>query len=329
MQPTIICTAPQPGMLCVNGRFAGEIAPERPVCAPVPPFGAVYLEYRPLCGGAPPLARKCVFSAGMPLPESVADAQGLFCVVWPGGAVEIEMAPAPTPETCPPLEGRPCQIARGDGTLLLLGGAALPLPEGALPPRLERRAETPLLAGKTEDGGQYVASLSPDLARETGLLAADRIDFTGDDMLNAVVALRDLVGHGRLEQWIIDGGALRRVTSESVWPDGAPHWPDTAEGTAIAAVEAALAGLPAEAEGYLAPALAAEAPLRAIAEACDLCVPMKYGIPGGRPCVGLLRIENDHLARVRPLYYRAAPSGGRQGPWRIEAFSMEGLLNYH
>lgn len=91
----------------------------------------------------------------------------------------------------------------------------------------------------------------------------------------------------------------------------------------IAAVEAALAGLPAEAEGYLSPALAVEQPLSAIKETCDLCVAMKYGVPDARPCVGLLRAENAHLATVRPLYYRAEPAGGRQGPWQITAVSLE------
>ena len=48
MQPTIICTAPTEGMICLNGRFAGEVSKERPLFAPVSPFGALYIEYRPL-----------------------------------------------------------------------------------------------------------------------------------------------------------------------------------------------------------------------------------------------------------------------------------------
>ena len=79
----------------------------------------------------------------------------------------------------------------------------------------------------------------------------------------------------------------------------------------------------AEADGYLSPELADRAPLADIADGCDLCVPMKYALPGGRPCVGLLRAEGDHMARVRPLYYRAAKVGGCQGPWRIEWLSLE------
>ena len=50
---------------------------------------------------------------------------------------------------------------------------------------------------------------------------------------------------------------------------------------------------------------------------------MKYGVPDARPCVGLLKAENAHLATVRPLYYRAEPVGGRQGPWQITDISLE------
>ena len=42
-----------------------------------------------------------------------------------------------------------------------------------------------------------------------------------------------------------------------------------------------------------------------------------------RPCVGLLKAENAHLATVRPLFYRAEPVAGSQGPWQIGAVSLE------
>ena len=154
-------------------------------------------------------------------------------------------------------------------------------------------------------------------------LSAEVVEPADGGLISAVVSQGDSVGHARLEQWIVDGGELRRVSSESAWIAGAPRWPTTAEGAMIAAVEAALAGLSAESEGYLSPALAAAAPLSAIEAGCDLCVPMKYGVPETRVCVGLLRAENAHLATVRPLYYRAEPSGGRQGPWQITVLSLK------
>ena len=323
MQPTIICTAPAPGMIYLNGRFAGEASRQRPLYAPVSPCGAAYLEYRPLTSAGRALARRCVFSGGAPMPDSLADAAGLSCVAWPGGVLEVEFAAAEAASEAFLLEGRPCELRRGVETALALDGLRVPLPEGATPPRLMRQNGAALLLGEVAGGGQYLAALSPDLSALWGTLAADAIEPADGGLISAVVSLGDSVGHARLEQWLADGGALRRVSAESAWSAGAPRWPTTAEGAMIAAVEAALAGLPAECEGYLSPALAAERPLAAIADACDLCVPMKYGAPDARPCVGLLRAENAHLAAVRPLYYRAEPSGGRQGPWQITAIHLE------
>ena len=67
MQPTIIFTAPVPGMIYLNGHFAGEASGDHPLFAPVSPFGAVYIEYRPLARGYPATATKCVFSGGRKL----------------------------------------------------------------------------------------------------------------------------------------------------------------------------------------------------------------------------------------------------------------------
>ena len=322
MQPTIIFTARTPGMIYINGRFAGEASRQRPLFAPVSPSGAVYLEYRPLAGPDGALARRVVFSGGAPMAESLADAEGLSCVAWPGGALEVELALRPRGLEYLEIEGVRCAIERGEVTRLSVGGAEAVLPEGALPPRASRQGDALVLTGDVADGGQYLVVLSGDRSRLYGPVIADTIAPGDGGMYSAVVSLGDSVGHGRLEQWLADGGGLTLASSESVWAGGGPRWPETAEGTMIAAVEAALAGLPGEAEGYLSPALAVARPLDAVAGACDLCVPMAYAPPDPRPCVGLLKSVNDHLAEVRPLYYAAAPSGGRQGPWLISAIEV-------
>ena len=322
MQPTIVLTASVPGIVRLNGHFAGEIAPQRPLISPVAPFGALFLEFQPLEGGAVPLARKCVFSGGALLADSVADADGLACVAWPGGALEIELTPRRMIVEHFSLEGLPCALTHGETAQLSLNGLTIALPGTARIPRPARLGGLPALLGET-DGGQYLVTLSADMAAQTGLLVADRIDFAAGDMVNAVVSLGDSVGHGRLEQWIAGDGGLQCVSTEPVWSDGAPRWPQTAEGAMIAAVEAALAGLNAEASGYLTPRLAGEAPLAAIREAADACVPMAFAPPDARACVGLMRVENDHLATVRPLYYGAVNAGGAQGPWRIEWMALD------
>ncbi len=323
MQPTIICTAPEAGIIYLNGRFAGEASRERPLCAPVVPSGALYVEYRPLAGCSDGMARRLVLSGGVPLAGPLADCAGLDCVCWPDGAVEIELTPVSRSSERFPLEGTDCELSMGGGTTLSLNGLDIPLPDGAGRPRLIRFRSAAALVGDIDGGGRYLASLSPDLSAHTGTLFADAIELSEDGTITAVASRGDSVGHGSLEQWVLDGSGLSRVSTEAVWSHGAPRWPRTAGETMIAAVEAVLAGLPDEAEGYLSPALARDRPLDAVDEICDLCLPMKYALPDSRPCVGLMKAVNDHLATVRPLYYRAEPVGGRQSSWQIEGISLE------
>ena len=323
MQPTIICLTPSAGMIYLNGRFAGEASPQRPLFAPVSPSGALYLEYVPLEGDCGGMARRLVLSGGVPLAEPLADADGLCCVAWPGGALEIELTPPRHGIERFTLEGMPCAMSRGSSATLSLSGVPVALPDGAGLPRLLRLKDAAALMGKTEGGEQYLAALAADLSAQTGLLTADVIEPGNGGLFSAFASLNDFVDHGRLEQWLVDGEGLYCVSAESAWSAGGPRRPVDAGETMIAAVEAALAGLPGESQGYLSPTLAAERPLDAVGEICDLCVPMKYGVPDARPCVGLLRASNDHLATVRPLYYRAEPSVAPQSPWQIEAVWLE------
>ena len=264
-----------------------------------------------------------MFSDGAPLAESLENADGLSCVAWPGGVLEVEFAPVSSSVERFAVEGVPCAIDRGERTALTFGGLTQIVPDGAQPPRLLREKDAAALLGEAAGGGQYLVALSPGLDAPLGVLSADRIDPAGGGMFSAITALGDSVGHGRLEQWLLDGSGLHLASVESVWSAGAPAWPQTAEATMIAAVEAALAGQSAECAGYMRSELAANRPLAAVEEVCDLCVAMKYGLPGERPCVGLLKAENAHLAAVRPLYYRAEPAAGLQGPWQITWLSLE------
>lgn len=322
MQPTLICTARAAGMIYLNGRFAGEASRERPLFVPVSPCGALYLEYRPLSGNDAGFARRLVLSDGKPLPESLAVAEGVSCVAWPGGALEAELFSPRRATECFELEGAFGSITRGERTTLSLNGVELELPDGAGIPRLLRTEGAAALLGDVDGGGRYLAALTADLSEALGTVTADAIEPAGDGIFNAIVDTGDRVGHGRLEQWLVGAGGLTLAGSEGVWSHGAPRWPETAEDTVIAAIEAALEGLDAEADEYLSPAFAAARPLDAVREACELCAPMKYGLPDARPCVALLKAVNARLVAARPLYYLAAPSGGRQGPWRIESLSL-------
>ena len=49
---------------------------------------------------------------------------------------------------------------------------------------------------------------------------------------------------------------------------------------------------------------------------------MRYALSDGRPAVALLKREAPNLARAVPLYYRAVPAAGSQGPWQIAALEL-------
>ena len=323
MQPILILRAPHLGLLYINGRFAGEIGPDDPLIRPVQPRGAVYLEYRPLTAACHSMARKLVFSGGEPMARSVEEAEGIDIVLWPGGEVELELTPRLRAGASRSFQATGHSFALdGDGQLLCDGRMLAMLPPGAEIPEHRALPGGAALIGRCE-GGKYLLTTDADFRVQTGLLRAQRMEMEPDGRIRAVIAQPDLVGHAALETWRLAPEGLTLDSSEAGWADGAPRWPRTAAETARAAVEAALAGRDGELENYLTPALRGNAPLAGIREKCDLCVEMRYAPPDSRPCVGLLTLLGENLARVRPIYYRAASSSGLQGPYQIEEWEFE------
>jgi len=322
MQPTLAITAPAPGLLSINGRFYGEISLDEPLFAPVHGFGAVYLEYRPLLPGWQSMARKLVLSGGAPMPDSLAQADDLFVIRWPGGVIEIELSPQQEIEETVEqltLGGRPFRIIRGKNSRIETGMLSCAFPASGSAPELQMTPGGAILFGNADDE-QYVLTLAPDFSRQTGFLRADRIEFESADVLRAITLRRDTAGHATLERWQADASGLILLSSEPVWEDAAPRLPQSPEATALSAVEAALLGFHDEADGHLAPALRERFSLDAISEACAMCLPMKYPFAEAWPCIGLLQVDGGNSASVRPLYYQAVLSGGR---WLISDFSAD------
>lgn len=311
MQPTLAVTVPAAGIIDLNGRFLGEASPEQPLLAPVSPFGAVYLEYKPLVAGWLPLARRIVMSSGSPLPDSLAE--DVYAIRWPGFITEIELAPVPQRAEVTEafvLDGVPCRIVRGERSRIEVGELSCPFPKDGSAPEVQRLNGCAVLTGTAGDS-RYILTLSDDLTRQTGFLQADRLEIHPDGSILATVSKGDLAGHAVEERWQAEPTGLRLAESEAVWLDGSPREPSNPEEAARMCLEAALLGLFDEAEGWLSPALRARHPLDAAQEAGSLCLPMKYGFPDGRPCVGLLKVETGSCAVVQPVYYRAERLGGR------------------
>lgn len=317
MLPTLALHAAHPGILYINGHFAGETGPAQPLLRPVNARGPVYLEYRPLSGGCLPMARRLVFSGGAPMAESAREAEGLNIILWPGGVTELEFMPEERAGSARTFRAMDRSFSLEGGRLYCEGRQICILPEGAQEPRCMPMAGGVAFMGQCR-AGCYLLTMDEACARHTGLLTARQIDPEPDGRVRAICDCGDLVGHATLENWRLTTEGLVRISAESAWAHGAPRWPHTPEETMRAAVEAALAGLDAEAEGYLSPILRSREALTGLREKCDLCVEMKYAPPGARPCVGLLRLEEENMGRVQPLYFRATSGGSSQGPCLID-----------
>jgi len=322
MQPILALSASHPGILYLNGSFAGELSADIPLMRPIGGQGAVYLDYRPLSNACRSMARRLVFSGGEPLAESVEANDNLNVIIWPGGTVEIELSPEAHAAESQSFEFAGHRFTLEAHKLLCDGHLLGRLPEGAQLPECRALPEGTALLGRCS-GGTYLLTCDPACMHQSGFLQAQQLELENDGRIRAVVAPGDLVGHARLESWRLTPEGLLLLSSEPVWANAAPRWPKTPEETVCAALEAAMAGLDDEAERYLSPALRTKLTPAEMRSMGDLCIRMKYTHPGARPCVGTLKLEGGRLARVIPLYYKASPSGGAQGPWQIDEFSRE------
>jgi hypothetical protein len=321
MQPLLIVSSDVPGMLYLNGRFAGELAQEAEAALPVAPRGPLYLEHRPLAAGYLPMARRLTLSGGMPI--SISDPSGFEAAAWPGGALEVLLTPEPRAARGQEVfDENGLLIEMEDGQLTVARDGARknhPLPDGASLPEVVRLPGALCMTG-SYDGGAYLIALGDDI--ETPLLSVSgREAFaTPSGEARALEDMDDVVGHARLTRWTLSDGRFAPVSVEHFWTRGAPEWPRTPEEAALAALQAARLNLMDEARGYLAPGALGGALEAAMASGGAL--PLKYPLADGRPAVGLIEQANDWLVRIRPVYYHASPLGGPQGIWRLDRLEL-------
>lgn len=316
MQPMLSITAPAPGMIYINGRFAGESSAQSPLLAPVLPFGAVYLEYHPLAPGHTYLTRKIVMSGGVPMKDSLAE--DLFILYWPCGISEIELSPEETiPESVETfsLDGIPCRILRSKQSRLEIGALSCPFPRKGALPQIHRVGMSAVLTG-TADDKCYILTLSGNLSHQTGFLMADRLEFEDGNTIRATLFQKDIAGHASQERWQLTEAGPRLLETKPAWEDGRPRTPASAEETALACIEAALLGLYDEAEEFLSPALRGSSILQQVSADCSGCLPMKYS--SGGCTIALAQTENGSFARIRELEYRAERVGCR---WLLTALT--------
>lgn len=210
------------------------------------------------------------------------------------------------------LDGTPVAVLPGETPLLRVAGNLLALPVGGTLPRLHQTGPGFHLYLGSADAGEYLACFDENY-QPVDVLTAGSIHLE-EGSVRALTHLEDTVGHLRETLWQPTPEGFSLMRTDYHWANAGPAWPQTPEDTALALLEAALLGLTDEARGYAAPGLTL--PREGDGEAA---VSLRYGAPQGRNAVGLLRAVSETLARVQPIYYRAEPQGGPQGPYRITA----------
>ena len=279
MQPMLAVWARVEGLIYLNGRFAGACAADAPLFFPVAQRGANFIEYRPLARGARSLARRLVLADGRPLEAP----QDVYCVLWPGGALEVELA---CEEEKAQTEPEHIEV---EGGQLLLG---------------------------SDGEGSYAAVVDARGVR-TGFARFARAHLGRDGVLEGWTERNDTVGHARIERYRASGAGLEMLSSELTWARGAPDWPRNAQDTALAALEASLLGLEGEADGYLAPELRGRGLVAGLCAGAMGCGAVKYAPPGADAAVALFYARGERLAQAECVYYRCVPVGGAQGLWQI------------
>lgn len=313
MQPTTVITSPAAGLAYINGRLAGELAPESPIIMPITPNGTVYIELIPFGRIFRSCAYRLPVKNGMPDTGNTDNTMKLM--LYPNGVIEISLRP-PKAFTADSeftvIEGIPVTLQCGEASLLKAGNGAVALPEGASLPTSHVTLNGNELYSGSIPGGRYLAVFDKDTLAPKGSITADSITAE-NSTVRTETALNDTAGHIRTDVYSIDTGGLSLVSSQTDLPS--PKNPTTAEEAAIATMEALLLGLNEEARQYTAGGIAA------ITEGIDTVIPLKYAIPTQLPAIGLVRRLGENCASVEPLYYKAQLSD--DGRWKITDFRKQ------
>lgn len=309
MQPTLVITAPIPGMVFINGRFLGECSPDAPLYAPTAPFGALYLEYHPLESEWSTVARKLVMSGGRPLTDRPPN--DLYLILWPDHITEIEISPvffAKSAMESLMLGPFSCKFFAEKQPVLEIGTCLCTLPENASKPEFRSCDACMLLIGET-DCDRYLVTLTANASKQTGLIRADSFEWESSDRVRAITYEHDTLEHALAQCWQLTSEGPQLLSTERVWANGSPRQPTTPEKTALVCAEALLRKDFSEAERFLAPSLRSQLPL--LSESDSACLPLKYALPSGQNCIGILSMINDRCAEVHPLRYHADWQNGQ------------------
>ena len=310
MQPTAVITSPVTGLVYINGRLAGETAPESPIITPITPNGVIYLELIPFGR----IFRSCAYRIPMlhGFPVTVGIDSALKLMLYPNGITEISVRP-PKAFTADSeftvTDGIAVTLQHGEASLLRIGNCAVALPEGASLPDSHMTVSGNELYFGDIPHGRYLAVFGKENMSPDSSLTADSISIK-ETTIRTETALNDTAGHIRTDTYKTGADGLSLISSQISLP--ASEYPDTAEKAALAVMEALLLGLPDEARMYT------EGDVTAVTKGTEAVIPLKYAIPSHLPAIGSVHRLSENCASVEALYYSAQLS--EEGKWKITGF---------
>jgi len=314
MQPTAVISSKAEGLIYINGRLAGETAPDTPLILPVTPNGVIYMEFIPFSLRFRPAAYRLKMTSGEP--DITASDEKLRLLIWPGGVIELSLTPltaVPAESEYGIIDGVPAAMLRGAASLLRIGQSSVALPDSAQLPDKHITVNGCELYRGTFPGGEYAALFSSNDLSPKGAMTGDSISVDGGNIIS-VTSLSDSTGHLRRDIYSLSPDGLTLQDSDIIFPESGPAQPTGAESTALAAAEALLLGLSDEAAGFMdcrTPVLPGDV---------QYAMPMKYGVPDSQPAIALISRLSENAAKASPLYYKSALQP--DGRYKITGFHI-------
>lgn len=324
MQPIMMITSRQEGIVHINGAFSGEVRPNAPLFRPVSAYGAVYIEFSPLTPGVLSVARRITLSAGKPVEAAFDSMTGLSAISWPFGVTEIELLPEKIYRDFSETRivsgaGREIRLLRsGEKARVEIDAAgrtySYSLPDGAEEPAVADSEGLLLLSGSAGPDSRYALALSPDAGSELALLSGREIAFLGNRRVALAEEIGDIAGHIRRTVYAISEEGAREESSEILPNAEREFQAATPEECALAAAECAQAGLTDESKMYFAPGSYIDESALSLLSETAACARLRFSPPDGRTAIGALKTVRPSLAIASPVYYHAEIVAGA---WRI------------
>lgn len=320
----IMLTSQQEGIVYVNGAYLGEIRKDAPVFRPIPPSGAVHLEFKPFHPMSLSSNAKLVFSGGKPLAQSVPDESAVDVVAWPFGITEVAFHENRIHTAAPLIKtltgaGRIFKYIKTPAAACLetefQGRISMhALPPGANEPVFAEGEGVLFVSGSTENGMRFALILTQSGEHLLKELSGKEITFLPGGKIRVVRRIGDLAGHETEEIYARNDVAYERESVLVMKNPDIGFRAGTPLECAVCAAETILFHLEEELENYVLPSFRLDDETRSLIQSASCVRPIRFTPPDGRSAIAVLRKITSRLSEGAPVFYKADMA---DGVWKI------------